>query len=288
MNRVIIHHHPCTDGIVAAWAVTKHPDWADAELIPANYGDDPPDVKGKHVVIVDFSYSRETLLQMHKEAASLLVLDHHATAQEALEGLDFCIFDMERSGAGLAWDHFHPGRPRPFVVAYAEDRDLWRFKLPDSKAINSFLKTVPLTVPAVEMVTQQLDIEKVKTMGLGCLGLTDYLSESVAKAAYRVKTDSHYLLEAQHKHVRVVNCIPMMASDALNYIIETTGCDMAIGWSYGKLGIGLSLRAPEGGVHVGNFARDVWGGGGHPRAAGAKAAMLPMFMRRKYRIKEEV
>ncbi len=42
------------------------------------------------------------------------------------------LFDMERSGAGMAWDFVHadlgPLRARPRLVDLVEDRDLWRFR----------------------------------------------------------------------------------------------------------------------------------------------------------------
>lgn len=39
-------------------------------------------------------------------------------------------FDMEKSGARLAWDFFQPYRPTPALVTAVEDRDLWRWKHP--------------------------------------------------------------------------------------------------------------------------------------------------------------
>jgi len=36
--------------------------------------------------------------------ADVVVLDHHQTAQKALEGLNFAHFDMTKSGAVLAWN----------------------------------------------------------------------------------------------------------------------------------------------------------------------------------------
>jgi hypothetical protein len=38
------------------------------------------------------------------------------------------IFDMNRSGAGLAWDYFQPMTSRLRFIDYLEDRDLWRFR----------------------------------------------------------------------------------------------------------------------------------------------------------------
>jgi hypothetical protein len=133
----VIYHHNCIDGFTAAWCAWKV--YGDsATYIPAQYNEPAPDVTGDDVLIVDFSYARSTLLAMRESAKSLRVLDHHKTAEEDLRGLDFCLFDMNRSGAGIAWDELKTGE-RPPLVAYVEDRDLWRFALPDSKIINAFI-----------------------------------------------------------------------------------------------------------------------------------------------------
>lgn len=59
-----IYHGPgCLDGFGAAWAVWSR--WGDdVEYRAANYGQAPPDVTGKAVLIVDFSYPLETLRAM--------------------------------------------------------------------------------------------------------------------------------------------------------------------------------------------------------------------------------
>src|SRR3990167_9339886 len=102
MSTIVIYHSNCFDGFGAAWVLRGV--YPDATFIPATYGDAPPDVTGQDVVIVDFSYPRDVLLAMRQSSRSLVVADHHKTAQANCEGLDFCHFDMNRSGAGLAWD----------------------------------------------------------------------------------------------------------------------------------------------------------------------------------------
>jgi hypothetical protein len=103
---LVFFHDRCTDGWCAAWLARRR--WADAELVPVNYGDSKKDSSiiergsGRHVLVVDFSLPRDDLLKLREIASSLLVLDHHKTAAADLAGLDFCVFDMDRSGVGLA------------------------------------------------------------------------------------------------------------------------------------------------------------------------------------------
>lgn len=97
---IVIYHASCNDGAgaaYAAWTVLGET----AEYVPAHYGNEPPDVTGKVVYVLDFSYPRDVLLDMNAKAKSLLVLDHHKTAEADLKGLDFAVFDMIELGAAL-------------------------------------------------------------------------------------------------------------------------------------------------------------------------------------------
>ena len=141
---VLYHGGGCSDGFAGAWAA-----WLalgdGAEYVPVNHGEPPPDLPGDaRIVLVDFAYDRPTILAMRERAAELTILDHHKTAEEALRGLDGAIFDMDKSGAMLAWEFWHPGAEPPALIRYVEDRDLWRFALPDSREVNAALSSYPL------------------------------------------------------------------------------------------------------------------------------------------------
>ena len=158
-THVVIFHAECTDGMAAAWAartgLVLHDGTRDAQVafVPMRYGDplDVDELTGMRVLIADFSFPRDVLLKLHRVAKSLRVLDHHKTAAADLAGLDFCTFDMERSGAGLVWDllvcrESHQF-PRPWLIDYVEDRDLWRFALPDSRDVCAALQELPVGRP---------------------------------------------------------------------------------------------------------------------------------------------
>ena len=144
-----IYHKDCTDGFGAAWAVRHALGRDNVEFHAASYDDPPPPVADRDVVVVDFSYKRPVFDEIARDARTVLVLDHHKTAADELRGLPVppatysalrdpatvsnpfrvcALFDMERSGAGLAWDYFHPdAQSRPDLINHIEDRDLWRF-----------------------------------------------------------------------------------------------------------------------------------------------------------------
>lgn len=176
MKTVVIYHASCTDGFCAAWLF--HNVFPGAAFIPAQYGQTVPIDKidsDDQVFIVDFSYRREQMLELWRHltgrmlfddagrprssVGSLLVLDHHKTAEDACRGLDFCRFDIDKSGARLAWEYLcsdecrvagmgWANRDYLTLVDYTEDRDLWKWKLPNSKEINSAIRSYPMTFEA--------------------------------------------------------------------------------------------------------------------------------------------
>lgn len=258
---MIIYHAGCVDGLVAAWVAQMNPNIdAPVDLVPAQYGDAPPDVAGRDVVIVDFSYPRDALVRMAETARSIVVLDHHKTAREALDGLPFCTFDMERSGAGLAWDILHPGKPRPWIVDYVEDRDLWRWALPDSREVNAWLQSMPLTIDAVN--------------GAHAAGRDAALDRGRAVTA----SQRRYIeLTKQGARMAMVGAFgPVPVVNAGNFCVSEVAGELAPGHAFAAAWVECndgsviySLRSAPDGADVGAIAK-TFGGGGHRHAAGFK------------------
>ena len=155
MKHLIIYHAHCNDGFGAAWAAWRAlKETGLVELHAASYGKEPPYEKinaGINVHIVDFSYPPHQFLNLCSMAKHVTMLDHHKTAIEsyAIYGNeDFgsnvkIVFDTAMSGAMLAWNHYHPNRQPPRIIEHIQDRDLWKFILPDTKAVHLNLNTIP-------------------------------------------------------------------------------------------------------------------------------------------------
>ena len=133
MRNLCIYHGGCTDGVAAAWAVwSKHPDWI---FYPGIYQQEPPwDLidGASQIVFVDFSYKHAVMLSVVSRAlgGTVTVLDHHKTARDDLmplldKGTVDGVFDMERCGALIAWDWFHPNGVRPRLLEHIDARDRW-------------------------------------------------------------------------------------------------------------------------------------------------------------------
>jgi len=146
-GNLCIYHGNCPDGFGAAWAVHRALG-DDVEFYKGIHQQSPPDVTGLDVYLVDFSYKKSVLEDMLKQAASITILDHHISAQQDLaellsSGKVGGVFDMNKSGAVLAWEWFHPEVSAPKLLLHIQDRDLWQFKLDGTRPITMGLASYP-------------------------------------------------------------------------------------------------------------------------------------------------
>lgn len=153
MKPLIISHANCADGFGAAYAAwVKFGD--DADYLFAHYNEPAPDVAGRDVYVLDFSFDKDTTLRMMEQARSFVWLDHHKTAFENWCGAAgeshverrpgvHIVLDNGKSGAVLAWEHFHPEKDLPLLSAMIDDRDRWQFKLSGSRDLHTGLHLRP-------------------------------------------------------------------------------------------------------------------------------------------------
>ncbi len=155
MKRRCFYHGGCPDGFGAAWAVRRA--WGDdARYIAHGHEDliDLSHLEGEQVVFVDIAPPNPVLRDLVEVAGELIVLDHHVSARDRCNadlGLENALevsphhvhFDLDHSGAVLAWKHFHPDDPLPDLLGYVEDQDLWSWKLPRSEEVNAAIGSYP-------------------------------------------------------------------------------------------------------------------------------------------------
>ncbi len=263
----VIYHDNCYDGIAAAWAVReglREQRGVAIEFHGARYGEEPPAVGGAEVIIVDFSYPRDVLEQLFRDASRLTVIDHHKSAEAELEGLPYCMFDMERSGAGMAWDWYSNKSRRPWFIDYIEDRDLWRFKLPDSQVISDYIQSLPVTLETMDALSTGSQNDA-RGAGRHIRRYIDLYNEKLLEQAFRAKLGSYV--------VWAVNAPYKSASEVAGKLAERD--DGKFGVSFFRLADGTwqySLRS-RGDFDVSEVATKR-GGGGHAGAAGFESDEL--------------
>jgi hypothetical protein len=412
VSTVCVFHANCQDGHAAAWAVRSA--LGDIEFHAGKYGAAPPDCTGKDVILVDFSYSRPVLMDIAKQAKSVLLLDHHLTAfqeignvekavsvplsngqfafvdaadaglvsdyswsahvrggavaytgggradpqfvymhqlilppkegfvtdhvnrdtfdnrrgnlryaTKAQNGMNMdrggaykgitkrddrwlaqitidgknkyigsfpteeaaakaydeaaraafgefarcsfggremfppnChfIFDMTRSGAGLAWGYFHRGTP-PALIQHVEDRDLWQFKDSNTKAYCAGLSSYPMTFTAWDTINKA-DPREIIREGRAILRYQAQRLAEVKPLAFRANIGGY--------DVPIVNAPYFMASELAGEL--AAGETFAATYFETDKGVTFSLRSRDG-FDVSAVAK-LYGGGGHAGAAG--------------------
>lgn len=256
---MIIYHRNCTDGFTAAWVA--HRALGGGDLHAAHYGEPPPDVRGRRVYIVDFSYPRVVLDQMVSDCDSLLVLDHHKTAEEDLRGHPHAVFDANESGASLTWRHFHPNEEPPALVRYVRDRDLWLWALPESRSVSEYVRLYDFDLGRWDALVAKLESDE----GLhAAVGVGDALRGATAK---RVKE------QAARAVSMTIRGVPFQVVNAATDFSEVAGAcsaETGAGAAYFHRSDGrvqFSLRSEGRTVDVAVVAK-AFGGGGHASAAG--------------------
>ena len=215
-------------------------------------------------------------MDWHDVVESITVLDHHQTAKETVGHLEFCHIDLNESGASLAWKYFFPDEEMPLVVQYAKDRDLWEWKLHDSKAITLFM----------EFIIKQCDgdISRIDDVLFA-------LENSLVNKHQFVFDKANLLMEFRDQIVDDLCANNLMTVPILNY--EVPGVNSPVFQSEignkllqdnknapfsavtsqfydenkDKIRTRYSLRSELGRMNVGEIAR-ICGGGGHRFSAG--------------------
>lgn len=262
MKPLCIYHGNCADGFGAAWVVRRA--LGDGVDFHAGvYQDSPPEVDERDVIMVDFSYRRDVMRDIGCRAKSVLVLDHHKSAAEDLAnfyGPNYTQhFDMEHSGAMLAWMHYFPDTAAPTLIQHIEDRDLWRFALPGTREIQANVFSYPydfavwddlMAAPVEDLIAEGRAIERKhfkdiaelvkvcrREMTIGGVVVP------VASLPYTLTSDAGHLMATEH--------------------VSKIG---ACYWDTPQ-GRVFSLRSTDDGPDVAEIAKK-YGGGGHAHASG--------------------
>lgn len=273
MKPLVIYHGNCADGFSAAWCFWRKYGTG-ADYVAGVYQQDPPDVAGRDVYLVDFSYKRAVVERMLEQANSVTLIDHHKTAIEDLQPLfmqdswtgepkQLAHFtDLNRSGATLAWDYLFPGEDRPLLLGHVEDRDLWRFKLPGTREIQAFVFSHEYSFELWDKLMSADQVELLKMTAAGAAIERKHhkdVAELVAVCKRRMVIGAH--------DVPVASLPYTLSSDA-GHLMAQGEPFAACYWDTDE-GRVFSLRAADDGIDVSEVAKQ-YGGGGHAKAAGFK------------------
>lgn len=259
-NIVVFYHKDCWDGFGGAWAAwTKFGAKADyIGLEPGKAPDFP--VKDKEVYMIDTVFPEEEMRKLLRNNKKLVVLDHHFSNAERVKISTEHVYKMDHSGAVLAWGYFHPERPTPIFLKYIEDADIWKWTMPNSRAMAMLREGLPFDFKVWSKWVKDCENSK-KRKGFVARGqqLLDYnaaLQDRAIENAQVVEFEGHKCL--------AVNS-PLLHSDIGNKLSKLMP-PLGIVWSEKSDIRAFSLRS-NGKLDVSKLAQK-YGGGGHKAAAG--------------------
>ena len=270
---VIYHGRKCPDGFAAALAA-----WlfysGKAEFLPLDHGDitsadELPALTGRAVYILDFSFAPGILRAIDERAAKLVLLDHHKSAAEKLTGFacrcGVVHFDMDKSGARLAWEFFQPAAAVPALVRFVEDRDIWTWQYSGSPGFLAALDMEPFDFARWAQIAAFDDAEQLAFMARGTAMDEKFkkLALDIAEGAQPVQFNGQAGL--------MINAPGVFHSLIGNLLSEKSGT-FALMWHVGKSGdVKVGLRSQPGFDCI--ALAESMGGGGHAQACGFKMGL---------------
>ena len=175
-----------------------------------------------------------------------------------LHDIPDAIFNMEKSGAVITWEFFHPGKDAPKFIQYIEDRDLWKWELPYSREFAAAFDMVPFEFEDFDKFVDDSVFDDAVKRGSYILAYSKTVVKKVCDKAASRKIDG--------KDVLVVNSSHWMSEIGAKL---SPDCDFALIWYYdhNDKNIKVSLRSFHDKIDVSEIAKK-FGGGGHKKAGG--------------------
>jgi uncharacterized protein len=278
---------PCIDGLYAAHAAKLA--LPEAKLVPAMYGvKNAPKlnlVKGDRVFLLDLTYPAFVLEGWVDAGAQVVVLDHHKGAMEDLSGLSSRVlaeFDMNRSGAVIVWEYFHPDLEVPEIFRYVQDYDIWVKKLPDCDQVHLGLLEILENKP-LDTALEIIDYFTKKPSSLEAIKDVGAIAQEESNEAVRNAVANHSTRIVGGYVVPFFKCKTKREYQSYSLIGHALVKQVRLkSWVFGKrdrvppfavvqTSGGWALRSEDKGLDVSAIAKQL-GGGGHRNAAGARAA----------------
>ena len=274
MNPLVIYHASCADGFGAAYAAwTVLGDTAEYQPAAYNQPVDPNTWVDRDVFVLDFSFAPSYMAALFEVASNVTWLDHHASSKpiaDAYQGPHKVVHDNAKSGARLAWEHFHHNAKVPELLLHVEDRDLWKFKLFGTReVVAGVFSHQPWSFPQWHTwVTSSHLMSSLAAEGEALLRDHDQrVGQAISAGALRCTLP-------QGQTGLAVNCAPDLASDVGNKLAAQSAT-FGLCWVLSSSGaVNCSLRS-IGDYDVSTIAQ-AHGGGGHRNAAGFKATLHDM------------
>jgi oligoribonuclease NrnB/cAMP/cGMP phosphodiesterase (DHH superfamily) len=292
---IVLYHANCHDGFTAAWVF-----WTcfgdEFDYVPCAYGDDfnlDAIDDREAVLMVDFCLPIPVIQDLLKRDAKIYLIDHHKSALAATGDLvdagDIIAYtDIDRSGAGLAWDYFRndytiDGRSgarwsavvgeRPLLVDFVEDYDLWRFDMDHTRKVLAVVHATGYDFDKWDEMADRLDTDDgYKRIVYDGTAILQYIKKTVRE----ICDTSVHEIDFGSTRVPALNVPYVFANEACELMLDRFDpTPMVASYFYTGGKWRFSLRSRW--VDVSGVAKK-YGGGGHKNAAGFEVDDLTPFL----------
>lgn len=262
-------HHNDADGLCAGAIVKRR--FGDAvDLHEIDYGQPIPWAEIEQVetiIITDFSLTLEDMSKIaHMAGKTLIWIDHHLSAINQRQSLAHLpgLRKLDEAACVLTWQYFFPDQEIPLAVKLIGDRDIWRFRYPQTKIFCEGLHSLDLTPHHNPLWEQLLNDDQTLIQSLLTKGQI-LLEVRLKEIARRV--DNYAFATTFHGYKTLAVNLPGSGDIGhymcgLGYDIAYVYCDFQQDES---LVTGVTLYSDT--IDVSKIAQ-LYGGGGHKGAAG--------------------
>ncbi len=243
--------------------------------------------KADEIYILDFSYKRPVLDPVFAKVGKLIVLDHHESAQDNLAGTPYGFFDITKSGALLAWEHFFPGEPAPLACTLVNDRDLWLWQYePHTSAFEAWLNYDRVGCNWEkwhELSTRRVAMDQALEKGLLLHKSNQSILNSFIKNPDNYHISAAHLAQLPYNHIKkiryaVYNGNQVLIPELAQAFYTTKEIDATIDWRCRGKVVTFSVRSPNPDVFSAKEFCEFYGGGGHKAAAGFSMPRTEAFV----------
>jgi len=271
---VVIYHANCDDGFGAAFSANQFltrqfPD-KKIKYIPMSYTTEIPfsEFIDKNVCVFDYSFKSHITTQIIGISKKFAVIDHHKSAVNELEHIsdEYKVFNMEYSGAYMAWKFFFPDGPVPKLIQYIQDNDIWTKQMPLTLEYSAYMPSIAHTFNEYKRLSNDDELMKcIEVNGSIMLKQNDIMIKSIIEHAspiFITIKNKHYIVA----HINSNVFRSEIGNQVLNKLIH---CNFSAVYSVNSFNdtTGFSLRSMNDRTDVTTIAQ-LYGGGGHRNACG--------------------
>lgn len=294
----VYYHANCNDGFSALWAWDTLVGPALDNVTPLFEGTSVPRVsrvyralaygdevagnlhdatRGNETIwFLDYCPKPETVKALLDSPAKpwIRIIDHHDTALRYAAEFPrdprlLLDINVEKSGCVLTWEKMRDDFDGavPPLLEYVQDRDLWKFELPESHELNCRLQNEERSITRWDQLNEIFD------GSAGTEAFLEYRSGAMALSAAR-DLSVEYIVRSSRMITLAGHIVPAAntqyaVSDVGEALCEAEeGADFSVTFYFtGDGNVKFSLRTDHDDCNVALIAQQ-FGGGGHPRASG--------------------